>query len=166
MARPWPWRSSITARTCRLLNRNVGRLGAAKNFVNKFRSTSIQCRKIWSNMTLGLLLGKLSKTIDRRQSCAQCQCIDANPIGAHEWIGYNVQRIGPPHQRSRDIISMPDFRDHSHARELPPAPQATPRRRSGFQDWPRSLIAADRAQPPAIARFVCPQSRSVGLTFQ
>ena len=48
----------------------------------------------------------------RRQSRAQRQGVDANPVGVHERVGHDIKCVGAALERlegGRDILRSPDF---------------------------------------------------------
>jgi hypothetical protein len=96
----------------RLLDRNVGWLRTAQNFVDKVRSTSEQIGDIWSIGHKTTRYRVFPQAMHRWQSPSKGQAVDASPVGAHERVSTDIKCISAAIERLEggcDVLGSPDF---------------------------------------------------------
>src|SRR4029453_12363282 len=90
----------------RLLDRDVGGLYAFKDLVDIIARAPEQVREVWSIGRQTSCFDVLPKVIHRRQSRAERQGADSNPIGRQERVGADIEGVRAALERvegKRDI---------------------------------------------------------------
>src|SRR5262249_24419293 len=77
----------------RLLDRDVPRLRAAQNLVNKLSGAAKHGRNIWSIGHKPSLINVLSLTENSRESCVERQGDDAHAVSVDERISTDIKRV-------------------------------------------------------------------------
>src|SRR5215471_9707272 len=80
----------------RLLDWQVGRLGAAQNFVDEVSGARERIRKLCTIGHQAARLGEVATAERRWQSGAQCHSDDLRPYGANKRIGYDIDAVRLP----------------------------------------------------------------------
>src|SRR5262245_6426795 len=97
----------------RLLDWQVGRLSPAQNLVDVVGGASVQVREVWSIGHESSRFDGLLDDVHRRESRAQCQRVDANPVSVYERVTNNVKGVRAPFERldgGGDVLRSSDFR--------------------------------------------------------
>src|SRR5262249_22039981 len=77
----------------RLLDRDVGRLRPAQNLVDIVGGAPVQVREVCSIGHQASRFDVVVLAVHRRQSRAQRQGVDANPVGSYEWVGHDIKCV-------------------------------------------------------------------------
>src|SRR5262249_46390435 len=100
----------------RLLDRDIGRLCSAQNFVDQFGGTSEQGRVAWSVSHESSGLDMVAVIEDCWQSCAERKRDDACAVRGSESITHDIKGVGlrvrlslERFKSGRDVVRSPDF---------------------------------------------------------
>src|ERR1700730_14316513 len=96
----------------RLLDRDVARLHPAQNLVDKIGGAPEQVREVRSVGYQTARFDLLTLAVNCRQSCGECQGIDANLVSGYERVANNIKCIRTTLDRlegEHDILGSPDF---------------------------------------------------------
>src|SRR5262249_23563614 len=97
----------------RLLHRQVARLGPAQNLVDIVAGAAKQVGNVWSVGNQTTRFDELPVAVHRRQSRAERQGVDANPVGVHERLATDVKRIraaSEPLESGGNLLGSPNFK--------------------------------------------------------
>src|SRR5262245_12296956 len=96
---------------CRLLDRDIGGLRSTEDLVDQLGSAAEQIGYVGSIRYKTSRFDVLALHVDRRQSRARRQCIDAGSVGGQKGAGSYVDGVDAAHEaleRGPDILNSPD----------------------------------------------------------
>src|SRR4029079_9155869 len=95
-----------------LLDWQIAWLRATQDLIEILGCASEEVNRAWPIGHETTRSEKVADTVNRWQSCAQCQSVDTGVVGVYERIGAHIKRLRAPLERRKglcDILGAPDL---------------------------------------------------------